>query len=259
MRIIKSGRPSAKRAVHRVVTTGMIALASAVAGLPVPGLQGQAHAQTIQNGSFSTTQGGAVASYFLTPGTSAVPGWTYGAGMGTAYGCMVQGNAFSPGCNALGSVTGPGFSPDGGNFLAIDVSSSNNAFISQVLAGLTLNASYTISFYQASINPDPFTDGVEWLVSLGGTLLNPTPTVMKPAANSDTPWTLETITFTATAAEIANPTLRFLANSTMAGGPPIALLDGVKLQVPEPASMALLGFGIAGLVGLRRRRARLAA
>jgi len=235
---------------------GLVAVAASLMALT-----GAVVAQTVQNGSFENVQTGQSASYSLTPGNTSVPGWTYGAGVGTARGCIVINDTFAPGCNGeLGTITSgenPGFSPDGGNFLAVDVDTANTALISQTLAGLKLGTSYNISFYQASINNEAVTAGVEWAVSLGGTQLNATPVVMNPGFNSDTPWTAEVISFTATAGEIASPTLRFLAQTSISGGPPIALLDGVR--IPEPASVALLGVGIAGLAGLRRRRAALRA
>ena len=64
-----------------------------------------------------------------------------------------------------------------------------------------------------------------------------------------------TINYTATAAHEA---LTFLSIGTPTGYPPIATLDGVSLtQVPEPASLAVLGAGIGllGLVMMRRRNA----
>jgi len=234
-------------------------LATIAVGLGV--LSAQATAQNIQNGSFSNVQTGQTSSYLLTPGTTSVPGWTYGAGVGTAFGCMVISDSISPACNSnLGAVTAgenPGLSPNGGNFLAIDVDSTNNAFISQVLAGLHAGTKYNITFYQAAINSETVTSAAEWVVTLGGTQLNPTPVVMHPNTDSFSPWMQETISFTATAGEVASPTLEFLAQSTLSGGPPIALIDGIS--VPEPASIALFGVGIVGLAGLRRRRARQSA
>jgi hypothetical protein len=253
MQATPSGHFSTEGSIRRRVFAGVATIAAGLGVSCAP-----AAAQKIQNGSFSNVQSGQVSSYTLTPGTTSVPSWTYGAGVGSADGCMVINDAISPACDGkLGAVTAgenPGFSPNGGNFLAINVDANNNSFISQVLAGLHAGTKYNISFYQASINSEVVPSAVEWLVTLGGTQLNPSPVVMNPNTDSFTPWAQQTITFTATAAEVASPTLRFLAQSTLASGPPIALIDGIN--IPEPASIGLLGFGIAGLAGLRRRRAR---
>jgi hypothetical protein len=53
--------------------------------------------------------------------------------------------------------------------------------------------------------------------------------------------------------------LVFLAQGTPAGGPPVALLDGVTLNaVPEPSTwaMVLVGIGGLGLAARSRRKSR---
>ena len=70
-----------------------------------------------------------------------------------------------------------------------------------------------------------------------------------------TGWKTETFNFVV---KNAQETLNFLALGSPNGVPPMVLLDGIsgqqKTAVPEPASIALLGAGLLGLAGLRRRR-----
>ena len=75
---------------------------------------------------------------------------------------------------------------------------------------------------------------------------------MNNVSHGFTGWVYQTLTFVTT---VANPVLSFLAVGTPSGQPPFVLLDGVSVTVvPEPATGTILIAGIAGLIGLARRR-----
>ncbi len=150
--------------------------------------------------------------------------------------------------------TTPGASPDGGNDIGEDAGNLAAA-LQQTITGLTVGDHYQVTFYQASTQAvDGSVTGAftgNWQVSLGGTTQNST--TMSNAYHSDTPWTLQTLNFTATS---TSELLSFLAVSPQTGEPPFLLLGDVSLMdIPEPGSAALLAAGALALALRRSKRA----
>jgi hypothetical protein len=152
-----------------------------------------------------------------------------------------------------GSANGlPATSPAGGNYLAAD-----GAFevgpLSQTINGLVAGDKYVVSFYWAGAQQSGFTSPTteQWSVSLGSETQSTA--VVNNASEGFTGWMHQSLTFTA---DGTSDILTFLAVGTPNGVPPFSLLDGVTLNAvaaPEPASVALLGFGLVGLGGIVRR------
>ncbi len=224
-----------------------------------------ARAQTIQNGSFSSfTDGG---EDRLT-NSSASP-WTTGSSYSfiisetearsTGFGSGNSLQLWSQGDN--GGLNGRVVaSPDGGNFLAADSMYLNPSFIlQQTITGLTVNANYNITFWQAAGQQTGWTGDTTdtWTVKLGSQT-KVAPTMSNPSKNF-TNWQQVSLSFVADATSMV---LQFLLSGTSPGGnqqPPFALLDGIAISqttttVPEPATAAMLLAGVAGLVGFGRRR-----
>jgi hypothetical protein len=155
-------------------------------------------------------------------------------------------------------------SPNGGNFIAMDGGYELETMY-QTITGLTINAGYKVGFYWAASQQATFAGTVtdSWLVSLSTSVMAPTTTTANgttiQTTNSlvttqkTTGWNYTQMTFTATAATMV---LSFLAQGSPAGQPPFSLLDGVTMQVPEPATAVLMVSGLAGLFGLRRSKRR---
>jgi len=168
--------------------------------------------------------------------------------------------SFSPGNGLYGpgptpSSTAIPQSPDGGNFVAEDGNAELNTSFSQQIAGLTPGQTYAVSFYQAASQQIGLSGATteQWQVSLGAQTEDSA--LMHNPSESFTPWNLQTLDFTATSASEA---LTFLALGSPAGLPPVALLDGVSMTAvtaaPEPAYVAVAGFGFLGVWAIRRRR-----
>ena len=146
-------------------------------------------------------------------------------------------------------------SPTGGSFVGAD-SAYGQANISQTINALTTGHTYAVSFAWAGAQQSGYTavNGTTefWAVSFGGTTRD-TQTISVPNKGFSG-WLNQTFDFVATS---PSETLSFFATGTPSGVPPFALLANVSIvDTPEPASLAILSAGIAGLIGVVRRRRR---
>lgn len=207
------------------------------------------------NGSFENTNG-ASSSFEITD--SNLPGWTISNATGNSVACVVfPGTSATNPCGVNGIAFWGGVtSPDGGNYVAIDGGSQYTATISQTLTGLTIGATYQVSFDMATSQIVGYAGTTEnyWQVSFGSETQNST-TVQNPSENF-TAWITQTLTFTA---DNTSDVLSFLAVGTPNSEPPMVLLDGVTVTgqgAPEPATYALMGLGLVGVFAAARRLKR---
>ena len=187
--------------------------------------------------------------------TGALTGWTTTSGYSWVVYSTGAGNSAIPGgsINLNGqsgavSMNFASLSPTGNNFLVQD-SNFNTGTLSQTLTGLTIGATYSVSFSEAAAQQSGFSGQTSdyWTVGFGTkTLDSPTLTIGMGGFSG---WVQVALNFTAAA---SSQVLSFTAVGT--GAPPFAALDGVSVQVPEPASFALLGAAVLGLAAIRRRR-----
>ncbi|HLZ76029.1 PEP-CTERM sorting domain-containing protein [Phenylobacterium sp.] len=170
-----------------------------------------------------------------------------------------------PGEQQRVDVNFPGLSPDGGAFMILDGDPTFTGPLEQTVNGLVVGDVYSLSFYWAGGELSnrvnyisnqlhvSFSDGTTTQTYSTLKYLN---TALPGQPGSFTPWMQVKTSFKATS---TSEVLSFLSDGAPGGNlPPVALLDGVSLTVPEPAVWGLMVLGFGG-VGAMIRRRRLAA
>lgn len=240
-----------------------IGLGQAAVMAAVVGISGQAEAQIVANGTFSTTANNQLSTYTLTSGATSgnnyLPSW--GLNLTTSFNCLVISANITDTCSPGPAPTvaqNPGTPSGGGNFVSL----SSASLISQTIV-LTGGQLYQLSFLTAGTDPGGTGPGssatVAWIVNIDGT------TVVAAVDDTQTfapsgfaAWQSNSKTFSVSSS--GSHTLTFTASTNQTGGKsPIALVAGISISAvatPEPATLSMFGVGLAGLAAARRRRAR---
>jgi PEP-CTERM motif/Protein of unknown function (DUF642) len=222
----------------------------------------------VTNGGFESTTTASPTGNFEIDTAGTVSGWS--SPSAAAYNLLYHStNANSVAGNAAGTYQGTlreflwasTASSQGGNFVALDGDTSANGPFLQTLTGLTIGATYDLSFEwgaaQIASRTGATTEQLQ--VSFGGTTFSTS--TLNNASQGFTGWNTVNHSFVATG---TTQVLSFLSLGTPNGLPPVALLDNVSLTrspVPEPATwaMMLVGFGAVGAASRYRRRKTLIA
>lgn len=217
---------------------------------------GAAHANLITNGNFEQTTNGT--NKRLSDGNTTASnlttlvGWTSSNGNSGGYNFVLNGSTATTSSAAL-QLRDFTAMTNGGNFFASDPL-YGPGYLYQQVNGLTLGASYTLTFDYGMAQQAGFSGANNndyWLVGFNNDSRTTTP--LSSADGSFTGWKSASMTFTATG---VSEYLYFLAKGDSPGAPPFMLLDNVSMTsaVPEPSTAALMlgGIGLLGLIARRR-------
>jgi PEP-CTERM motif-containing protein len=201
-----------------------------------------AHANLITNGDFSAGNSNFTSDYnfVVSNGTVFTSPDEYGI-------------ATNPGTNYTNGYNSYGDHTTGtGNMLFVDGYAPSARFWVQSVT-LAANTQYTFSFWATYAAPASFPNYPDIQVKLNGSAIDSGFTVTGIGAAG---WQQVTDTFTTTSAGSYVLSMVDLNPNYQSGGDDFTVDDLSLNQVPEPASLALLGGALAALGLIRRRRKR---
>ncbi|MDE2335552.1 MAG: DUF4082 domain-containing protein [Rhodospirillales bacterium] len=209
----------------------------------------------------------AIASLLVIPAAYATPAWTFtSAGNSYTNGSWAFGTAFTVNSDVTASGLGYYADPVTGNvngntvglYQCADVACSTTGTL---LAQVNVTNTYALNdfFRYVTINPINLTAGTSYEVvgvSLSdnytwndpGFTVNPAISLISDGNGNTTRWT------SGTSLTFLNSIQNDLTNQDGYWGPNVFLGQPTFASVPEPASFAVVGFGLAALGLVRRRR-----